>query len=283
MSAEAPPQAMEQLKILLTAPAAAEAGERARAATHPGGVLLGLNEEGAARLCAGYLPCGACAPCGAAAHLSCLAPIRPGLEPTPGGAASAVALPGRFLARPLNMEDPSTSLAGPLALLALAGPTYQAAVLAGAVPGDTVLLFGLQDPAALPARLLETMGLRPSLQRAGQQPEPPPGRSHILDLNPGAASLAAWLPLAGQVLTCTLAAPASAPMPPTDLGVLLAGQTPARWVKDLHPHLALDLLALAKQMDLEGAAEVCKPEELEEKLAAADPHSASPWPVAINT
>jgi len=168
-----------------------------------------------------------------------------------------------------------------MALLALAGPTYQAVVLAGAVPGDAVLVYGLEDPAALPARLLETMGLRPCLVRAGEDPEPPPGRSHILDLSPDHRSVAAWLPMASKVLTVTLATPASADLPPADLGALLAGQTPARWIKDLHPHLALDLFALARQMDLDGAADICAPDELSDRLASADPSSASPWPVAI--
>ena len=134
-------------------------------------------------------------------------------------------------------------------------------------------------------RLLETMGFRPSLKSAGagDDPSPPPGRSHILDLNPTESSLAHWLPLAAQVLTVTLVAPAAAYIPPAELGAMLAGQTPARWVKDLHPHLALDLLALARQMDLGHAAEACAPDELKVKAATANPLDGTPWPVATSS
>lgn len=205
--------------------------------------------------------------------------MRPGLDGVPGGTADQLKLPGRFLARPHALAE-AESLIGPLALIAAAGPTYQAAVLAGAIPGDTVLLFGPEDPDALPVRLLETMGLRPTLVADQGALEPTAGRIHIMDLHPDEQSLSCWLPLAGRCLTTTLVAPSPGAPLLADLGALLTGQTPARWVRDLHPHLTLDLLALARRMDLQGAYELCTPQELPEKLAAASPLSSAPWPVA---
>lgn len=277
-----------QLNVTLATPSVAElrlplALDGAGPSVPGGGILLGLTPQEQPLLCAGFLPCGECGPCRAAAHLSCLSPTRPGTLGVPGGLAGQVTLPVRFLAPPhdLFQEEPET-MAGPLALIAAAGPTYQAAVLAGAVPGDRVLLAGKVDPEALPWRLLSTMGLRPVL--LADAAIPGVGRFHLLDLNPSEQSLCSWLPLAGSCLTCTLVAPTPAGGAAliADLTALLAGQTPARWVKDLHPHLALDLLALARRMDLRNAARLCSPAELADVLPSLDPLASEPWPVAQN-
>jgi hypothetical protein len=74
--------------------------------------------------------------------------------------------------------------------------------------------------------------------------ELPSPRCHLLDLAPSVQSVARWLPLATSCLNCVLCACGPPPrLPP--LEQLLGGHTVLRLVKDLHPHLVLDLASLA--------------------------------------
>ena len=66
-----------------------------------------------------------------------------------------------------------------------------------------------------------------------------------------------------------------------ELPSLLAGQTAPRWVRDLHPHLVLDVLALARRLDLDKRTSICAPADLSALLADLDPLAGKPWPVAL--
>jgi len=236
--------------------------------------------------------------------MACLHPIRPGWN-HPGGLATRLVLPPRFLA-PLPDLEPLEA-ARLAATLAAAGPTYQAAVLAGMAPGDTVLVLGSPGPGALPLRLLVAMGLRPVWITTHPEPVPegvrltlhpdvdqlPSPRRHVLDLWPTPASVAIAQTLAGTCLSVTLLGPG--PPPRLDLERLLAGQAVLRWVRDLHPHLVLDILALTRTPTFTGGGlqsgeaggrsspfETVDMAGMIPAFAALSQGNAPTWPVLVN-
>ena len=237
----------------------------------PGGVFIAADQQGQRWLCGGLLPCGACVACQAANHLACSDPLRPGSSPeAPGALATHLPLHHRghpeiladLAPLPASWEERSAEV---VTLLAAAGPVYQAAAGAGMVPGDTVFVFGDPGPGALPLRLLTSLGLSPlwfghpdhqagsAFLHAGgveELPEMPSPRSHVIDLAPCERSLKQWLRLLQRCLTVTLVCPTLPRLEPP-LGRLLAGQAPLRWVRELHPHLVLDVAALAASDELE--------------------------------
>ncbi len=247
----------------------------------PGAVFLARDEDDMRRLCGGFLPCGACGPCRSTLHLACAAPVRPGSAGEPGGCAGQLELAGEHLAPALDMEE-AEDHAGALALVAAAGPVYQAAVLAGAIPGDMVLLPAPLAQDSLVMALLQGMGLRPApLERPGELPgDLPSPRLHLLDLCPTERSMDAWLPLAPQLSSASLVSPTLPTLRP-ELTALLAGQATPRWVRDLHPHLVLDLVALARRLDLDGRLDLVSPQALPAAMSALDPAGQEPWPVAL--
>jgi D-arabinose 1-dehydrogenase-like Zn-dependent alcohol dehydrogenase len=223
----------------------------------PGAALAGRDQDGRTWLCAGLLPCGDCQPCQAALHLACERPTRPGLD-VPGGLAPQVALPAPFLA-PLQQAHDPAQLAAAVALVAAAGPCYQAAASAGMVPGDTVLVLGSPGPGELPLRVLLDLGLNPvrlgpaggsggdlvpAVEHPSALPELPSPRWHLLDLCPTAESLELCLPLLARAISLTLLGPGlPARTPP--LQALLPPQVTLRRVVELHPQLSLELAAAA--------------------------------------
>jgi hypothetical protein len=183
-----------------------------------------------------------------------------------------------------------------VALLAGAGLAYQAQAMAGMVPGDTVVVVGDAGPAALPLRLLVAGGLRP-LGLGGRPPLPegvescdelpafselPSSRCHLLDLQPSAASVARWLPLAAGCLSISLLGP-TAPSLSIEPSAVLCGQASLRCVRDLHPHLVLDVAALvtSNRVSLEGALEVSPRAEAAPVLRQHRAGRAQRWPVVI--
>jgi hypothetical protein len=179
-------------------------------------------------------------------------------------------------------------------LLAAAGPTYQAAAAAGMAPGDTVLLLGSQGPGDLPSRLLDALGIRavpvpapadhPSASGGTALPrleDLPSARRHLLDLAPTEESVGLWAPLAAACISCTLVGPVGpAHLPRAE--EVLGGQTVVRRVRDLHPHLALDLAALVmhRRIDVGDTVEIHDLGGIADTLAAFARGEAGPrWPV----
>jgi D-arabinose 1-dehydrogenase-like Zn-dependent alcohol dehydrogenase len=170
--------------------------------------------------------------------------------------ATHVTLPRRFLAPALPRNFDTAAAA---ALLGAAGPTYQAMSAAGMAPGDAVVVVGDPGPGALPLTLLVAAGLRPLWISAAPRGDAPSAvtvrprvpdadtldaaRYHVLDLSPTTSSLRAWSHLAGGALSCTLVGPGPQPAD-APLDRLLAGEATLRAARDLHPDLALDLIAL---------------------------------------
>ena len=257
----------------------------------PGGAFVGRTSAGGLRCCGGFLPCGDCEPCRAGLHLACAAPLRPGWNAA-GGLATETAVPPAFLA-PLGTT--TTALSAGVALLAAAGLTYQATASAGMAPGDTVLVFGEPGPGALPLRLLVALGLRPFWVTRRPTPvsdgvvvvhDPPAAddlpspRRHLLDLHPSPASVARWAALARTCLSCTLLGPDDARL---DLPVeLLAGQAVLRWIRDLHPHLVAELMAIADspRSDLSEAIECHGLDDMPEAMTALVAGQGR-WPVLV--
>ncbi|MCC6752302.1 MAG: alcohol dehydrogenase catalytic domain-containing protein [Deltaproteobacteria bacterium] len=264
----------------------------------PGGVLVGRTEAGRRLLCGGFLPCGACSACQGAQHLACLAPRRPGLD-VPGGFARETLLPESFLAP--GLPD-GANVAEVVVLLALAGPTYQATATVGMVPGDVVVFFGPVGPGALPLQTLRAAGLRPhwvhpmastaaappgcSVSHAAPEPgDLPGGRYHLLDLDPAAPSLEASERLRREARSWTFASAAlrvgdgaSAALPR-----LLEGGAPLRWIRSLHPQLALELAAMVVHRRVEVASwiEPLTLQELAARGAAFAHERAERWPVYL--
>ena len=273
----------------------------------PGGVMVldhaafDSGEESRTYLCGGYLPCGGCPACRAGLHLACAAPTRTGWN-TPGGFASAARLRPEDLA-PVpgdGVDDDAWPWA--VAVVAAGGPTYQAAAAAGMAPGDVAVVFGSTGPGAIPLRVLSAMGLRtfwvidddPDDAR-GADPSPPAGvevstavpaeanllgaRCHVLDLAPTRQSLQRWEALARGCLSCTLV---GAPPPPRVSTASLGGQATLRWVRDLHPHLALDLVGLCTSGRLQEDATaycLCDMDQIPAAFAALERREGAEWPV----
>jgi hypothetical protein len=148
------------------------------------------------------------------------------------------------LAPGLGEQD---DLAAVVLILALAGTTYQAVASADMAPGDTVLLFGDIGQGALPLAVMQAMGLRPLHVRSpdleNELESAASCRTHIMDVTPSERSIQHWIHLAPSCLSCTLLGPG--PLDGTfALNQLLGGQSALRWIRDLHPHLILDLAAL---------------------------------------
>ena len=261
----------------------------------PGGVIIARAPDGQLRCCAGYLPCGTCDRCRIGLHLACSSPLRPGHN-HPGGMAPRVHLPPRFLA-PLS-PAPTEELAHIAALLAAGGPTYQAAVMTGMAPGDTVLVFGHPGPGALPLRLLTGLGLRALYVCPGPAPQHlppevtvvpavpptddlPSPRCHLLDLAPSSSSLESWGPVAQGCLSCTLLG-ASPPPALRDCRAILGGQAVLRWVRDIHPHLVLDVVALGRRLN-RGGFDTLGLGGMVAALDALDRGTGASWPVWVNS
>lgn len=250
------PDGPVEAQVVACAPGAWDRVPARRWPRTPGGVILSRRRgQDSLSLCAGYQPCGVCPPCEAGLLLSCAAPRRPGWN-APGGLAETLALAPEFLATDV---PPSPLLPMALALLASAGPLYGALAAAGACPGDAVVLRGDPGPGEIPLRLLLALGMRavwidadpdrtpPGVETARDELTAgglPASRVHLMDAR--AAPLPAdWLPLAPAALSLSLLGPAQ---PQGGDGValpdpLLAGELALRRVADLHPHLALDLVA----------------------------------------
>ncbi len=250
----------------------------------PGGVFIAQDAADQAYLCGGFLPCGECPPCQGGTPLSCAAPTLPGVN-APGGFGEEVALDARRLA-PLPGLTPAEQ-AAVAAVTAAAGPTYQAAALAGMIPGDAVLLLGDAGPGGWPARVLQAMGLAVTAggsldhDAAGRLPG---GRCHVIDLCAPAPRVALWAPLLPRCLTCTLVAPAiAAGDAAVPLAELLAGQCAVRGVRDIHPHLLLDLAALVVKLELHRQAGLlpCGPADLPQAYAAFCRGTLEGWPVLL--
>jgi len=260
----------------------------------PGAVVIGSDEREAddrLRICGGYLPCGACEPCQAGLHLACKSPARPGWN-IPGGLATEVGLPSSEHLAPAM--DHVADWPWVAAVLAAGGPTYQAAATAGMAAGDTVVVFGTAGPGAIPLRLLAALGLRPVWVTKSEAPVPevsvtpdppdrladlPSARRHLLDLSADEATVAAWRHLARGCVSCTLVG--SGPPPPVSAEVL-AGQAPLRWIRDLHPHLVLDLVALCRSERLppdHGAITTCSPDQIPPAFGDLERGAATGWPV----
>ncbi len=268
----------------------------------PGGVFAGVDVDGDRWLCGGVVPCGQCQRCQTAHHEACSQPYMPGAnKEAPGGLASHVALPRSGCLAPLQGPDlREEAIPGAVALVAAAGLAYQAAASAGMMPGDTVYVIGDVGPGALPLRALQALGLcavwiggdadagAPEgvpLCDAAEVPEPASPRCHTLDLRAAdGEDLDRPLALAGRSLTLTFARP-TAPRGPAALDRLLAGAVTTRWVRHLHPHLALDLAALALTGDLDLAAHVepCSQETFPAAWEALTTGEANRWPVLVNT
>lgn len=219
----------------------------------PGAVTIALDSEGAHFLLPPFVPCWRCPACDAALHLACEQPLRHGLN-CAGGFASTIAPVEGAVRLPLA-DAPRLVAAEVVALIALAGPTYQAQASVGMVPGDVVFVFGDVGPGAVPLQVLSAGGFRPyyanpegiALPKGvsrldfdpASHPLPSP-RWHILDLSPGSENLDRWQHLVGGSLSCTLVGEIPADLP---AAALLRGQTAVRRVEAIHPHLVLDLLA----------------------------------------
>jgi hypothetical protein len=264
----------------------------------PGNIVIGSDADGTLHLCGGFLPCGNCAACQTGAHLACSEPTRPGWN-VGGGLAQQALLPRRFLAPAPELAGEPQRLAGVAALLAAGGTTYQAIASAGMAPGDTVLVHGPAGPGALPLRVMVACGLRPlwiaqdpaclpadlreTVVTAPDCPPPdnrPSPRSHLLDLAPTRASVAAWRVEATSCLTLTLLGPG--PLPDLDdPGALLGGQAALRWIRDLHPHLVPELAALAHsgRVTVQPWLEAHGLETFPASHAAFVEGSAPAWPV----
>ena len=264
----------------------------------PGGALAGDDEQGQRWLCGGLVPCGQCPPCQTAHHEACHRPYLPGSSAsTPGGLATRVFLPGADHLAPLPT---AASVHCVVALIASAGLTYQATASAGMVPGDTVFVFGDPGPGALPLRTLVALGLCPVWISPAPRSSAPDGveltgsvedlpeasspRCHILELGPCSAHLADVLALTRQSLTLTFALPGLPDDARPPLAALLAGPLTARWVSQLHPHLVLDLAALALQGELDVAAqvEVCSLDDFPRAWGALIRGETARWPVLVN-
>lgn len=282
-------QQLTQLQVIAAAPSPADLMLDAQQTSWPrvpGGVLLGRDAQGRTWLCGGLLPCGHCVACQAARHLACDAPWVPGSgTDQPGGLASVVALPGTRMLAPADDIDPRRQ-ADVVGLVACAGTSYQAAAMAGMVPGDAVLVMAHPGPSTqLAVRTLAALGLSPvqvdSDQTADQLPELPP-RCHGLDLAPGQRSMEAWCTMAPRCLSLTLACPRLPRLNPA-LDRLLGGQVALRWVPALHPHLLLDLAAMAMHGEVDVAPQI-EPLDLPQMPAAMDAlvaGSVTRWPVML--
>ncbi|MFH1130018.1 MAG: alcohol dehydrogenase catalytic domain-containing protein [Pseudomonadota bacterium] len=230
----------------------------------PGGAIVGQAPEKQLFAASSLLPCGTCECCKASLHLACTSPYRPGSN-APGGFANSTRLPDSFLVPDLPLDiDPAIMAA----LIALAGPTYQTIATVGMVPGDTVVVWGQAGPGALPLQLLRALGMRPiwvtstkshpidDIQYTDHCPtlaELPNPRCHVIDLSVDEEACRNWLPLAANSISCTVVGS----MPSANdslkwqfqpvLENLLFGQAALRWIRDIHPHLVLELIALVKK------------------------------------
>jgi hypothetical protein len=240
------------------------------------GATVAVAAEGSLLVGAGFVPCGGCPPCSAGRHLACVRPARLGWD-RHGGMASHLALAAsdRAWLAPVSVER--EQLPAALALLAGGGLVYQAAASVGMVPGDVVVVLGDPGPGRLPLVLLDACGFRvvaASCDDALPAPEQLGARCHLVDLAPGQAGIERWLPLSSRCISATLvgplrplgsdgrgscaSGPADAAPLQVDLERALAGACTLRWVRDLHPQLALDVVALAVtgRVDLGAAIEV---------------------------
>ena len=263
----------------------------------PGGVFAGDDPQGQRWLCGGLLPCGQCPGCQTAHHESCSHPYLPGTSAdVPGGLATHVVLPRSGHLAPLPTED---DVHGAVALVASAGLTYQATASAGMVPGDTVFVLGDVGPGSLPLRTLAALGLCPvwitgdpgnhppdGIQLAGgleDLPETSSPRCHTLDLSPCDRALEQAVALADRCLTLTFAMPSLPDGAAPPLERLLAGPVTVRWVTHLHPHLVLDLaaLALTKELELSPFVDALSLGEFPEAWETLMRGEADRWPVLV--
>jgi hypothetical protein len=180
------------------------------------------------------------------------------------------------------------------AVTAGAGLAYQALATVGMSPGDTVVVHGPVGPGALPLRVLAAADLHPFWITSAVEPAPdgveavshcpplsalPSGRIHLVIMTPSANSIDSWLPLARHALSCTLVG--TSPLPPLDLTRLLGGQLALRWIRDLHPHLVLDLAALVLSGRVQASdwVRTCGFDTFGEALDGLVRGTAERWPV----
>lgn len=266
----------------------------------PGGVFAGVDDEGRRWLCGGIIPCGQCQQCQTAHQEACSQPHLPGTgEAAPGGLATHVALPRSHSLAPLEGPDlRQEAIPGAVALVAAAGLTYQAVASAGMVPGDSVYVIGEVGPGALPLRALQALGLCPvwldthspaeapegvpRCRTVDELPEPASPRCHTLELTTPEQGLDPLLALAARSLTLTFAR-STPPDEAAPLARLLAGAATTRWVRHLHPHLALDLaaLALTGDLDLTRHVEACSLETFPGVWEVFHSGRAERWPVLV--
>jgi len=184
-----------------------------------------------------------------------------------------------------------------VALVAAAGLTYQATASAGMVPGDTVYVVGEPGPGALPLRILVALGLCPvwiggegeppdgvlKAEGAGDLPEVSSPRGHTVCLSASDHDLEQALTLAARCLTITYALPSLPAEAAAPLDGLLAGAATARWIRHLHPHLVLDVVALALsgELDVSPHLERCSMEEMPDAWDALARRETSGWPVLL--
>jgi hypothetical protein len=262
--------------------------------------VIARDASGAIWCTGGLIPCGRCLPCQASAHLACLAARHLG-EDLPGGLASCIDLPleSGFLA-PLPEGHPPAELAAAAALIAGGGSTYQAIASVGMSPGEAVVVRGPVGPGALPLRVLLSQGLRvtwitktaeaaldddlrASLTVSVDPPAPETlasPRVHLIDLQPDPEQTAGLLRLAPLSTSCSLLSPV--PLPGgLNLTSALEGQAALRWIPGIHPHLLLDLVALAfsGRVELAPWVEVLALEELPGPFGALSRGESDRWPV----
>lgn len=263
----------------------------------PGGVFLGRDSEDNTWLCGGLLPCGVCPACRASLHLACEQPVLPGINHQ-GALATDIQLPSLAFLAPHPDVSPA-DMAAVASLVASAGPTYQAAVLWGMVPGDTVLLLGGVGPGALPLRVLLELGLRPVhmgddlcapmdgvtfISEGADLPPLPSSRLHLLDLCPSESSIGKWLHLLPRCISCSLLGPAlpNAAGPP--LTQLFAGQAAIRAIKEIHPHLLLDLAAMVLngRLDITEDVQMMDLNHFAAAFTALSAGTVKRWPVMLS-
>ncbi len=268
----------------------------------PGGAFIGRDDQHELLGCAGYVPCGICHSCRSGLALACTHPTRPGIN-APGAFGNRIVL-SRSPLVPQIPED--CDFASLVALFASAGTTYQAISSIGFSPGDTVLVYGKLGPGALPMQVLQAMGChakwittqththfpenlnRSILEKTPNIDELSAARIHIMDFSPSQASVACWQPVARVCLSCSFMGPI--PHLPSELNLeeLLSGQAVLRWVHNLHPHLALELAAMAINQRVTIRPWICTYDlsKLKEVFLTfcADFHreQAEYWPVLLN-
>jgi D-arabinose 1-dehydrogenase-like Zn-dependent alcohol dehydrogenase len=294
-----PAPGLSRLEVLACAPGRGDLSS-SRTGLPPGEVVIARAESGAIWCTGGLVPCGRCLPCQASSHLACLDARRIG-EDLPGGLASSIDLPleSGFLA-PLPEGRHPAELAAAAALIAGGGTTYQAVASVGMSPGEAVVIRGSVGPGALPLRVLVSQGLRvtwitetaeaeleddlrASVAVSADIPDPETlasPRIHLIDLQPDSEQTARLLGLARLSSSCSLLTH-SPLQDDLNLVAALEGQAALRRISAIHPHLLLDLVALAfsGRVEVTPWVEALGLEQFRGRFGALVRGEADRWPV----